>query len=42
MRILAESLKRLYEGGKKITAEKIKNMKTLTEDEKRYILGDDN
>nr|DAW97414.1 MAG TPA: hypothetical protein [Bacteriophage sp.] len=40
MRSLVESLKRLYNNGRKVTAEKIKGMKILTEEEKRYILGD--
>ena len=41
MRSLVESLKRLYNNGKgKVTAEKIKGMKVLKEEEKRYILGD--
>lgn len=41
MRSLVESLKRLYNNGKgKVTAEKIKGMKVLTEEEKRYILGE--
>lgn len=37
MRILVESLKRLYKSGK-ITSSKIKSMKSLTDDEKQYIL----
>jgi hypothetical protein len=37
MRSLVESLKRLYKSGK-VSAEKIKGMKILTEEEKRYIL----
>lgn len=44
MRSLVESLKRLYKSGKyksgKVSAEKIKGMKILTEEEKRYILGE--
>lgn len=36
MRSLVESLKRLYKSGK-VSAEKIKGMKILTEEEKRYI-----
>ena len=39
MRSLVESLKRLYKSGK-VSAEKIKGMKILTEEEKRYILGE--
>lgn len=39
MRTLVESLKRLYNNSKKITADKIKDMSVLTEEEKRYILG---
>lgn len=39
MRSLVESLKRLYESGK-VSTEKIKGMKILTEEEKRYILGE--
>lgn len=39
MRILVESLKRLYADGKgKITKEKIEGMSILTEEEKQYIL----
>lgn len=38
MRILVESLKRMYKKGK-VTKEKIENMSVLTEEEKRYILG---
>lgn len=38
MRSLVESLKRLYKSG--VSAEKIKGMKILTEEEKRYILGE--
>lgn len=37
MRILVESLKRLYKSGK-ITYSKIKSMKALTDDEKQYVL----
>lgn len=39
MRSLVECLKRLYKSGK-VSAEKIKGMKVLTEEEKRYILGE--
>ena len=39
MRSLVESLKRPYKSGK-VSAEKIKGMKILTEEEKRYILGE--
>ena len=39
MRSLVESLKRLYKSGR-VSAEKIKGMKVLTEEEKRYILGE--
>ena len=39
MRSLIESLKRMYKSGK-VSAEKIKGMKILTEEEKRYILGE--
>lgn len=39
MRSLVESLKRLYKNGK-VSAEKIKGMKILAEEEKRYILGE--
>lgn len=40
MRSLVESLKRLYECvPKKVSENKIKEMKILTEDEKTYILG---
>lgn len=39
MRTLAESLKRLYKSGK-ITSTKIKSMKTLTDEEKQYILDE--
>lgn len=39
MRSLVESLKRLYKSGK-VSVEKIKGMKVLTEEEKRYILGE--
>lgn len=40
MRSLVESLKRLYKSGK-VSAEKIKGMKILAEEEeKRYILGE--
>lgn len=38
MRILVESLKRMYVSGK-ITKEKVENMKVLTDTEKQYILG---
>lgn len=39
MRSLVESLKRLYNNNNgKVSAEKIKGMKALTEEEKRYIL----
>lgn len=37
MRTLVESLKRLYEMGK-LTKKQINGMKSITEDEKRYIL----
>lgn len=40
MRSLVESLKRLYNNNEKVSAEKIKGMKILTEEEKRYILGE--
>lgn len=41
MRSLVESLKRLYKNKSgKVSAEKIKGMKILTEEEKRYILGE--
>ena len=40
MRSLVESLKRLYKSGKVSAGEKIKGMKILTEEEKRYILGE--
>lgn len=44
MRSLVESLKRLYKKrlykSGKVSAEKIKGMKILTEEEKRYILGE--
>lgn len=39
MRSLVESLKRLYKSGK-VSPEKIKGMKILTKEEKRYILGE--
>ena len=39
MRSLVESLKRLYKSGK-VSAEKIKGMKILTEEEKRVWLGE--
>lgn len=39
MRILVESLKRMYEKGK-IAKEKIEGMLILTEEEKKYILGE--
>lgn len=39
MRILVESLKRLYKSGK-ITSSKIKSMKALTDEEKQYILDE--
>ena len=38
MRILVESLRRMYTSGK-ITKEKVENMKVLTDTEKQYILG---
>nr|DAG66974.1 MAG TPA: Short C-terminal domain [Caudoviricetes sp.] len=38
MRILVESLKRMYVSGK-ITKEKVENMKVLTDAEKQYILN---
>lgn len=38
MRILVESLRRMYANGK-ITKEKIENMLILTEAEKHYILS---
>lgn len=42
MRTLVESLKRLYNNGKgRISAEKIKGMSSITDEEKRYILGDE-
>lgn len=37
MRILVESLRRMYLSGK-ITKEKVENMKILTDAEKQYIL----
>lgn len=40
MRSLVESLKRLHKSSGKVSAEKIKGMKILTEEEKRYILGE--
>lgn len=39
MRILIESLKRLYDAGN-ITKEKIQLMSALTNGEKKYILGE--
>lgn len=40
MRILVESLKRMYNSTpRKITKEKIQSMSVLTEDEKKYIIG---
>ena len=39
MRILVESLRRMYANGKKITREKIESMLILTEVEKQYILS---
>lgn len=39
MRILVESLKRMYKAGK-VTREKIEGMSVLTEAEKKYILGE--
>lgn len=38
MRILVESLRRMYKSGK-IAKEKVENMKVLTDVEKQYILG---
>ena len=38
MRILVESLRRMYLSGK-ITKEKVENMKVLTDAEKQYILN---
>lgn len=38
MRILVESLRRMYLSGK-ITKEKVENMKILTDAEKQYILN---
>ena len=38
MRILGESLRRMYLSGK-ITKEKVENMKVLTDAEKQYILN---
>ena len=39
MRILVESLRRMYANGRKITKEKIESMLILTEAEKHYILS---
>lgn len=38
MRILVESLKRMYESGK-ITKDKIENLSILTREEKDYVLN---